>query len=128
MPTRIEKFTVNRGPHIDKKSREQFEVRIHKRLIDIHNATNKTIDQLMKLELPHLGPIRLGLFFARLDFDGIRDFFGANDTVFAASIRYNFLDRFYVRFRLVNEHTESGSSQYRTKTDFDFGFGLIIRL
>ncbi|MCB9730472.1 MAG: hypothetical protein H6746_18525 [Deltaproteobacteria bacterium] len=89
-------------------------------------------DLMMKLELPHLGPIRLGLFFARLDFDGIRDFFGANDTVFAASIRYNFLDRFYVRFRLVNdwwlEHTESGSSQYRTKTDFDFGFGLIIRL
>jgi small subunit ribosomal protein S10 len=43
---------VLRSPHVDKKSREQFEVRVHKRLIDIHNATNKTIDQLMKLELP----------------------------------------------------------------------------
>lgn len=52
LPTKRSVFTVLRSPHIDKKSREQFEVRIHKRLIDIHNATNKTIDQLMKLELP----------------------------------------------------------------------------
>ena len=52
LPTKRSVFTVLRSPHVDKKSREQFEVRIHKRLIDIHNATNKTIDQLMKLELP----------------------------------------------------------------------------
>ncbi|RMI17199.1 MAG: 30S ribosomal protein S10 [Calditrichaeota bacterium] len=52
LPTKRSVFTVLRSPHIDKKSREQFEIRIHKRLIDIHNATNKTIDQLMKLELP----------------------------------------------------------------------------
>ena len=52
LPTRRSLFTVLRSPHVDKKSREQFEVRVHKRLIDIHNATNKTIDQLMKLELP----------------------------------------------------------------------------
>ncbi|RMF56290.1 MAG: 30S ribosomal protein S10 [Calditrichaeota bacterium] len=52
LPTRRSVFTVLRSPHIDKKSREQFEIRVHKRLIDIHNATNKTIDQLMKLELP----------------------------------------------------------------------------
>ena len=52
MPTRIEKFTVNRGPHIDKKSREQFEIRTHKRLIDIVQPTNKTIDALNKLSLP----------------------------------------------------------------------------
>ena len=52
LPTKRSIFTVLRSPHVDKKSREQFEVRIHKRLIDIHNATNKTIDQLMKLELP----------------------------------------------------------------------------
>ena len=52
LPTNRSVFTVLRSPHVNKKSREQFEVRIHKRLIDIHNATNKTIDQLMKLELP----------------------------------------------------------------------------
>jgi small subunit ribosomal protein S10 len=52
LPTNRSLFTVLRSPHVDKKSREQFEVRVHKRLIDIHNATNKTIDQLMKLELP----------------------------------------------------------------------------
>ncbi|PHP66713.1 30S ribosomal protein S10 [Zhengella mangrovi] len=51
LPTRIEKFTVNRGPHIDKKSREQFEIRTHKRLIDIVDPTPQTVDALMKLEL-----------------------------------------------------------------------------
>ena len=52
LPTRINKFTVLRSPHVNKKSREQFETRIHKRLIEILNATNKTVDALMKLELP----------------------------------------------------------------------------
>ena len=52
LPTRINKYCVLRSPHIDKKSREQFETRIHKRVIDILNATNKTVDALMKLELP----------------------------------------------------------------------------
>ena len=52
MPTERTVYTVLRSPHVDKKSREQFETRIHKRLIDILNATNKTIDALMKLELP----------------------------------------------------------------------------
>ena len=52
LPTKIEKFTVNRSPHVDKKSREQFETRIHKRLIDIHNSTPKTIDALIRIELP----------------------------------------------------------------------------
>ena len=51
LPTRIEKFTVNRGPHVDKKSREQFEVRTHKRMLDILEPTQQTIDALMKLEL-----------------------------------------------------------------------------
>ncbi len=51
LPTRIEKFTVNRGPHIDKKSREQFEVRTHKRLLDIVQPTANTVDALMKLDL-----------------------------------------------------------------------------
>lgn len=45
-------YTVLRSPHVDKKSREQFETRIHKRLIDILNASTKTVDALMKLELP----------------------------------------------------------------------------
>ena len=51
LPTRIERFTVLRSPHIDKKSREQFEVRTHKRLIDILDPTPQTVDALMKLEL-----------------------------------------------------------------------------
>ena len=51
LPTRIERFTVNRSPHIDKKSREQFEIRTHKRLIDILDPTAQTVDALMKLEL-----------------------------------------------------------------------------
>ena len=52
LPTRIERYTVLRGPHIDKKSREQFEIRTHKRLIDIFQPTGKTIDALNKLSLP----------------------------------------------------------------------------
>ena len=52
LPTRIEKFTVLRSPFIDKDSREQFEIRTHKRLIDIMQATAKTIEALNKLSLP----------------------------------------------------------------------------
>lgn len=52
LPTKRTVFTVNRSPHVDKKSREQFETRIHKRLIDIFSSTQKTIDALMRLELP----------------------------------------------------------------------------
>jgi small subunit ribosomal protein S10 len=51
LPTDIEKFTVLRSPHVDKKSREQFEMRTHKRLIDILDPTPQTIDALMKLDL-----------------------------------------------------------------------------
>jgi small subunit ribosomal protein S10 len=51
LPTRIEKFTVNRAPHNDKKSREQFEMRTHKRLLDIVDPTPQTVDALMKLDL-----------------------------------------------------------------------------
>ena len=51
LPTRIEKFTVLRSPHIDKKSREQFEIRTHKRLMDIIDPTPQTVDALMKLAL-----------------------------------------------------------------------------
>jgi small subunit ribosomal protein S10 len=52
LPTRIEKFTVNRSPFIDKDSREQFEVRTHKRLIDVMDPGPKTIENLTKLDLP----------------------------------------------------------------------------
>jgi len=52
LPTKKTVYTVLRSPHVDKKSREQFEMRIHKRLIDILNASAKTVDALMKLELP----------------------------------------------------------------------------
>jgi len=51
LPTMINKFCVNRSPHVDKKSREQFEVRTHKRLIDIIDPTQATVDALMKLDL-----------------------------------------------------------------------------
>ena len=52
LPTRIERFTVNRSPHVDKKSMDQFEMRTHKRLMDIINPTAKTVDELKKLNLP----------------------------------------------------------------------------
>ena len=51
LPTRINKYTVLRGPHIDTKSREQFEIRTHKRLLDILDPTQQTLDALMKLDL-----------------------------------------------------------------------------
>ena len=52
LPTRINKFTVLRSPHVNKKAREQFEMRTHKRLIDIIEPTSAVMDALMKLELP----------------------------------------------------------------------------
>ena len=52
LPTRINKFTVLRSPHVNKKSREQFEIRTHKRLIDIIDPNSDTVEALMKLELP----------------------------------------------------------------------------
>ena len=52
MPTRIERFTVNRSPFVNKKSMEQFEIRTHKRLLDIIDTTIKTVDELKKLNLP----------------------------------------------------------------------------
>ena len=51
LPTRINRFTVLRSPHVDKKSREQFEIRTHKRLLDILEPTQQTVDSLMKLDL-----------------------------------------------------------------------------
>ncbi|MDA0369476.1 MAG: 30S ribosomal protein S10 [Proteobacteria bacterium] len=51
LPNKIEKYTVLRGPHIDKKSREQFEIRTHRRLLDIIDPTPQTVDALMKLDL-----------------------------------------------------------------------------
>jgi len=52
LPTRVERYTVLKSPHIDKKSREQFEIRTHKRLVQIHEPTAKTIEALNKLSLP----------------------------------------------------------------------------
>jgi small subunit ribosomal protein S10 len=51
LPTHIEKYTVLRSPHVDKKSREQFEIRTHKRLLDILDPTQQTVDALMRLDL-----------------------------------------------------------------------------
>ena len=52
LPTRVERYTVLSGPHIDKKARQQFEIRTHKRLLDIVEPTAKTVDELKKLNLP----------------------------------------------------------------------------
>lgn len=52
LPTKIKKYCVLRSPHVDKKSREQFEMRIHKRLIEIKSPTSRMVDELMKLDLP----------------------------------------------------------------------------
>ena len=52
LPTRIERFTVNRSPHVDKKSMDQFEMRTHKRMFDILDPTVRTVDELKKLNLP----------------------------------------------------------------------------
>ena len=52
LPSRIEKFSVNRSVHVDKKSAEQFEIRTHKRLLDIVDPTARTVDELKKLNLP----------------------------------------------------------------------------
>jgi small subunit ribosomal protein S10 len=65
LPTRIERYTVLRSPHIDKKSREQFEIRTHKRLLDILEPTQQTIDALMKLELPAGVDVEIKAYGAR---------------------------------------------------------------
>ena len=52
MPTKKSVYTVNRSVHVDKKSREQFQIKIHKRIVDLMNSTSKTVDALMKLDMP----------------------------------------------------------------------------
>tara|TARA_B100001989_G_scaffold238206_1_gene201449 strand:+ start:43 stop:351 length:309 start_codon:yes stop_codon:yes gene_type:complete len=52
LPTKRSIYTVLRSPHVDKKSREQFQTKIHKRMVDIINSTSKTVESLMKLDLP----------------------------------------------------------------------------
>ena len=59
LPTRIERFTVNKSPHVNKKAMEQFEIRTHKRLLDIIDPTIKTVDELKKLNLPAGGDITI---------------------------------------------------------------------
>ena len=61
LPTRIEKFTVLRSPFIDKDSQEQFEIRTHKRLIDVIEPGSQTVDQLMRLQLPAVADIEIKL-------------------------------------------------------------------
>jgi small subunit ribosomal protein S10 len=52
LPTNRTLYTVLKSPHVDKKARDQFEIRSHKRIIDIHNSNNKTVDSLSKLDIP----------------------------------------------------------------------------
>ncbi len=61
LPTRINRYTVLRSPHVDKKSREQFEIRTHKRMLDILDPTQQTVDQLMKLDLSAGVHVEIGL-------------------------------------------------------------------
>lgn len=61
LPTKVEKYTVNRSPHVDKKSMDQFEIRTHKRLIDIIDPTAQTVDELKKLNLPAGVDIKIDL-------------------------------------------------------------------
>ena len=67
LPTRIERYTVLRSPFIDKKSREQFEIRTHKRLVDILEPTPQTVDALMKLDLPAAIDVEIKAFGAEKD-------------------------------------------------------------
>jgi len=52
LPSKRSLFTVNRSVHVDKKSREQFQIKVHKRIVDLMNSTTKTVDALMKLDMP----------------------------------------------------------------------------
>ena len=52
LPTKKSVYTVNRSPHVDKKSREQFQIKVHKRIVDLMNSTSKTVDALMQLDMP----------------------------------------------------------------------------
>jgi len=61
LPTRIEKFTLLRSPHVNKKARDQFEVRTHKRIMDIVEPTDKTVDALMRLDLAAGGDVEIKL-------------------------------------------------------------------
>ena len=64
LPTTINRYTVLRSPHVDKKSREQFEIRTHKRLVDILEPTPQTVDALMKLDLPAAIDVEIKAFGA----------------------------------------------------------------
>ncbi len=64
LPTSINRYTVLRSPHVDKKSREQFEIRTHKRLVDILEPTPQTVDALMKLDLPAAIDVEIKAFGA----------------------------------------------------------------
>ena len=52
LPIKRSIYTVNRSPHVDKKSREQFQIKVHKRIVDLMNSTSKTVDALMQLDMP----------------------------------------------------------------------------
>ena len=52
LPTKRSIYTVNRSVHVDKKSREQFQIKVHKRIVDLMNSTSKTVDALMQLDMP----------------------------------------------------------------------------
>ena len=71
LPTSINRYTVLRSPHVDKKSREQFEIRTHKRLVDILEPTPQTVDALMKLDLPAAIDVEIKAFGAEKEENGL---------------------------------------------------------
>ena len=89
-------------------------------------------DLMMRLRLPQLGPVAVSAFFARLDFRGLDDLFDPAKTLLALTVRYNVMDLFYVRARVVNEwwlrHEVDGDGVFETTTGFDLGVGVILDL
>src|SRR3970282_126279 len=83
LPTSINKWTVLRSPHVDKKSREQFEIRTHKRLIDIFEPTPQTVDALMKLDLPAGVDVEIKAVGKKV---GMTQLFDADGTVHPATV------------------------------------------
>src|SRR6186713_2015197 len=83
LPTERNRWTVLRSPHVDKKSREQFEIRTHKRLIDIFEPTPQTVDALMKLDLPAGVDVEIKAFGKKV---GMTQLFDSDGTVHPATV------------------------------------------
>jgi large subunit ribosomal protein L3 len=121
LPTLIEKFTVNRSPHVDKKSMEQFEIRTHKRLLDIIEPTAKTVDELKKLNLP------AGVDIAAGDNVLLRRLTEQNQGYSAVQVGFAVQKESRVSKALVGEFKKAGVEpqrfvrEFRLRSDFPEG-------